>query len=223
MADTQRQRLEAREEAILAAATAVFSESGVDGARMAEIARRADVAEGTVYLYYKNKHELLEAVVDRFWRELTKGAIGAISEGATVSQQLHELAIYHLQSLIDDFKIVEITARARMRHGEPGRQLPQIREYVRVFDAIMQRGIDLREFNADTAIWQIRDVFYGTLEHSARTLVLRKQGFDPSVIDHLMRLFEPYRPSSQAHNASGLDASEIMQALSRIETKLSQS
>ena len=50
MADTQRQRLEAREEAILAAATAVFGESGVDGARMAEIARRADVAEGTVYL-----------------------------------------------------------------------------------------------------------------------------------------------------------------------------
>ena len=109
-----------------------------------------------------------------------------------------------------------------MRHGEPGRQLPQIREYVRVFDAIMQRGIDLREFSADTAIWQIRDVFYGTLEHSARTLVLRKQGFDPSVIDHLMRLFEQYRPSSQADNASGLDASEIMQALSRIETKLSQ-
>jgi len=223
MADTQRQRLEAREEAILAAATAVFGESGVDGARMAEIARRADVAEGTVYLYYKNKHELLEAVVDRFWRELTKGAIAALSEGATVSQQLHELASYHLQSLIDDFKIVEITSRAGMRHGEPGRQLPQIREYVRVFDAIMQRSIDLREFSADTAIWQIRDVFYGTLEHSARTLVLRKQGFDPTVIDHLMRLFEQYRPLSKGDNASGLDASEIMQTLSRIETKLSQS
>ena len=66
MADTQRQRLEAREEAILAAATAVFGESGVDGARMAEIARRADVAEGTVYLYYKNKHELLEAARGSF-------------------------------------------------------------------------------------------------------------------------------------------------------------
>ena len=74
MGDTQRQRLEAREEAILAAAASLFSESGVDGTRMAEIARKADVAEGTVYLYYKNKHELLEAVVDRFWRELTKGA-----------------------------------------------------------------------------------------------------------------------------------------------------
>jgi len=61
------------------------------------------------------------------------------------------------------------------------------------------------------------------LEHSARTLVLRKQGFDPTVIDHLMRLFEQYRPSPQVDSASGLESSEIMQALSRIETKLSQS
>ena len=66
MAETQRQRLEAREETILAAATAVFGESGVDGARMAEIARRADVAEGTVYLYYKNKQDLLKKAVQLF-------------------------------------------------------------------------------------------------------------------------------------------------------------
>ena len=38
MADTQRERLEAREHAILAAATAVFGELGVDGARMDLIA-----------------------------------------------------------------------------------------------------------------------------------------------------------------------------------------
>jgi TetR/AcrR family fatty acid metabolism transcriptional regulator len=87
----------------------------------------------------------------------------------------------------------------------------------------MQRGIDLREFSPDAAIWQIRDVFYGTLEHSARTLVLRKQGFDPKVIEHLMRLFEQYRPSPQADSASGLESSEIIQALSRIEKKLSRS
>ena len=88
MGDTQRQRLEAREEAILAAAASLFSESGVDGTRMAEIARKAAVAEGTVYLYYKNKHELLEAVVDRFWRELTKGAKAAVTSNAPLNQQL---------------------------------------------------------------------------------------------------------------------------------------
>lgn len=216
MGDTQRQRLEAREEAILVAATSLFSESGVDGTRMAEIARQADVAEGTVYLYYKNKHELLEAVVDRFWRELTKGAKLAVTSNAPLGQQLTELASYHLKSLIDDFKIVEITSRARQRHGEPGRQLPQIREYVRVFDLIMQRGIASGELAASTPVWQMRDVFYGTLEHSARTLVLREQPFDSSVIDNLLSLFDGYRleqTSVKKHPGSKQVALALLQQL----------
>ena len=222
MGDTQRQRLEAREEAILVAATSLFSESGVDGTRMAEIARQADVAEGTVYLYYKNKHELLEAVVDRFWRELTKGAKLAVTSNAPLGQQLTELASYHLKSLIDDFKIVEITSRARQRHGEPGRQLPQIREYVRVFDLIMQRGIASRELAASTPVWQMRDVFYGTLEHSARTLVLREQPFDSSVIDNLLSLFDGYRLEQTSVREYSGSKQAALALLQQLESEISR-
>lgn len=222
MGHTQRQRLEAREEAILAAATSLFSESGVDGARMAAIARKADVAEGTIYLYYKNKHELLEAVVDRFWRELTKGAKAAVTANTSLSQQLTELANYHLNSLIEDFKIVEITSRARQRHGEPGRQLPQIREYVRVFDLIMQRGIASGELEASTPVWQMRDVFYGTLEHSARTLVLRQNPFDSSVVDNLLSLFDGYRlkQTPQKQNIGSKQAA--LEILHQLESEISR-
>lgn len=222
MGDTQRQRLEAREEAILVAATSLFSESGVDGTRMAEIARQADVAEGTVYLYYKNKHELLEAVVDRFWRELTKGAKLAVTSNAPLGQQLTELASYHLKSLIDDFKIVEITSRARQRHGEPGRQLPQIREYVRVFDLIMQRGIASGELAASTPVWQMRDVFYGTLEHSARTLVLREQPFDSSVIDNLLSLFNGYRLEQTSVREYSGSKQAALALLQQLESEISR-
>ena len=222
MGDTQRQRLEAREEAILAAAASLFSESGVDGTRMAEIARKADVAEGTVYLYYKNKHELLEAVVDRFWRELTKGAKAAVTSNAPLSQQLTELASYHLHSLIDDFKMVEITSRARQRHGEPGRQLPQIREYVRVFDLIMQRGIASGELEASTPAWQMRDVFYGTLEHSARTLVLREQPFDSSVIDNLLSLFDGYRLNHAPAKQDSGSKQAALELLQQLESEISR-
>ena len=222
MGDTQRQRLEAREEAILEAAASLFSESGVDGARMAAIAKKADVAEGTVYLYYKNKHELLEAVVDRFWRELTKGAKSAVTLDAPVGQQLTELASYHLSSLIDDFKIVEITSRARQRHGEPGRQLPQIREYVRVFDLIMQRGIASAELAASTPVWQMRDVFYGTLEHSARTLVLRKKPFDSSVIDNLVSLFDGYRLKKQPQDNDLRSKKTALELLHQLESEISR-
>lgn len=222
MADTQRQRLEAREEAILIAATTLFGESGVDGARMAEIAKRAAVAEGTIYLYYKTKLDLLEAVVDRFWRELTAGARQAITPSETVSTQLRELATYHLTSLIDDFKIVDITSRARQWHSKPSRELPQIREYVRVFDDIIQRGINSGELEASTPIWQIRDVFYGTLEHSARTLVIRNQPIDMGVIDNLLGLFDQYRVVS-LNDAGAKDSKQaVLQALEKIEKQVSR-
>ena len=222
MADTQRQRLEAREEAILIAATTLFGESGVDGARMAEIAKRAAVAEGTIYLYYKTKLDLLEAVVDRFWRELTAGARQAITPSETVSTQLRELATYHLTSLIDDFKIVDITSRARQWHSKPSRELPQIREYVRVFDDIIQRGINSGELEASTPIWQIRDVFYGTLEHSARTLVIRNQPIDMGVIDNLLGLFDQYRVVSLNDGGAKDSKQAVLQALENIEKQVSR-
>ena len=222
MADTQRQRQEAREEAILIAATTLFGESGVDGARMAEIAKRAAVAEGTIYLYYKTKHDLLEAVVDRFWRELTAGARQAITPNETVSTQLRELATYHLTSLIDDFKIVDITSRARQWHGKPSRELPQIREYVKGFNDIIQRGIHSGELEASTPIWQIRDVFYGTLEHSARTLVIRNQPIDMGIIDNLLGLFDQYRVVS-LNDAGAKDSKQaVLQALENIEKQVSR-
>ena len=222
MANTQRQRLEAREEAILIAATTLFGESGVDGARMAEIAKRAAVAEGTIYLYYKTKLDLLEAVVDRFWRELTAGARQAITPSETVSTQLRELATYHLTSLIDDFKIVDITSRARQWHSKPSRELPQIREYVRVFDDIIQRGINSGELEASTPIWQIRDVFYGTLEHSARTLVIRNQRIDMGVVDNLLGLFDQYRAVSLNGTDEQRSKQAVLQALEKIEKQVSR-
>ena len=185
MADTQRQRLEAREEAILAAATAVFGESGVDGARMAEIARRADVAEGTVYLYYKNKQDLLAGVVGRFWTQLTLGAEAAIDPDATTAEQLEQLGRYHLNSILEQFEVVSLTYRARPQQE---RDLDQVREYVRVFDRIMRRGVDRIELPKDIPIGQLRDVFFGTLEFSARTLKLRERPYDHSVVTNLLSL-----------------------------------
>lgn len=54
---------QARREAILAAALSVFSERGFDAARLDEVATRAGVAKGTLYLYFKDKQALFEELV----------------------------------------------------------------------------------------------------------------------------------------------------------------
>ena len=92
---TRRERVEEKERAILAAARAVFVKYGFERARMAEIARRAGVAEGTIYIYYKTKNDLLQAVVLQFWDGITEGAAKAVDPKAGTFDQLRALADHH--------------------------------------------------------------------------------------------------------------------------------
>lgn len=59
-----------RREAILRAARAVFLENGYARTRMADIAARAGVAPGTLYLYFKSKESLILALVDEHFDRL---------------------------------------------------------------------------------------------------------------------------------------------------------
>ena len=61
-----RRRKEDRPEEITAAAFAAFAEKGYAGTRVEEVARRAGVSKGLLYLYFKTKEELFKAVVRSF-------------------------------------------------------------------------------------------------------------------------------------------------------------
>jgi TetR/AcrR family fatty acid metabolism transcriptional regulator len=52
----------ARKESILQAAIEVFSKGGFRNSSISEIAKRANVAEGTIYQYYKNKEDLFFSI-----------------------------------------------------------------------------------------------------------------------------------------------------------------
>ncbi|MGH9903713.1 MAG: TetR/AcrR family transcriptional regulator, partial [Pyrinomonadaceae bacterium] len=54
-----------KREAILRAATHVFARNGYFNSKVADIARQAGVADGTVYLYFKSKEEILRSIFER--------------------------------------------------------------------------------------------------------------------------------------------------------------
>ena len=213
--------MEAKESSILDAAEKIFAQVGFDGAKVSDIARAASVAEGTVYLYYKNKQDLLAGVVGRFWTQLTLGAEAAIEPDATTRAQLEQLGRYHLQSLLNQFEVVSLTYRARPQQEQ---DLDQVREYVRVFDRIMQRGVDRGELPKDSPIGQLRDVFFGTLEFSARTLKLRERPYDHSVVTNLLTIMvgssEAVSGASKGKEPSNRD---LMDTLKSIQKQLKSS
>jgi len=65
--DRQRPSQEAKRGAIIDAAIEEFGKSGLDGASVDDIARTAGVAKGTIYLYFKSKHEIFDAVLAERW------------------------------------------------------------------------------------------------------------------------------------------------------------
>ncbi len=70
-----RRRKEARPQEILEAAIGVFAERGFAAARMDEIAARADISKGTIYLYFESKEAVFKALV----RETISARIGEIT------------------------------------------------------------------------------------------------------------------------------------------------
>src|SRR5438270_7483770 len=65
----QRNGAAGKREAILRAAIRVFAHNGYFNSKVADIAGAAGVADGTVYLYFKSKEEILHSIFDRSMEE----------------------------------------------------------------------------------------------------------------------------------------------------------
>ena len=186
---TRRERVADKERAILTAAREIFICNGLDGARMAEIAKRAGIAEGTIYLYFKTKSDLMNALLAEYWDDLTRGARAILKSNKTPTDQLYALADYHLSSLVADFDFMNLTTVMRGAERQKQISLDEIRKYVAVFDDIFRRGIDRGDFVLDAPLWVARDVFYGTFEYSSRTMRLHNETDVKPVVKNMMEIF----------------------------------
>src|SRR5260370_12088303 len=93
-------RKEARPEEILTAALDVFVERGFARARLEEVARRAGVTKGTIYLYFKSKEALFKAVV--------RGTIvPVIAQGEALAQSFTGSARDLVEQLVREYWTLE--------------------------------------------------------------------------------------------------------------------
>src|SRR5687767_15829747 len=77
---------------ILRAATKVFAQHGYFQSQVADVARVAGVAAGTVYLYFKGKDDLLVSIFERSMREVLAEGRAAIDGIADPAERLRQLA-----------------------------------------------------------------------------------------------------------------------------------
>src|SRR5262245_48584403 len=94
-----RRRTDDKRGRILQAAVRVFARRGYFGARVSEIADRAKVADGTIYLYFRNKEDILVSLFDQVMSEHLVRGRQELARIPGAPAKLRAVAEHHLRLL----------------------------------------------------------------------------------------------------------------------------
>ena len=187
-----RRRKEARPDEILAAALASFAERGFAATRLDDVAARAGISKGTLYLYFNGKEELFEAVVRAALVPNLERleALSATFDGP--SAQLLERLLLTIAGVVDS----QVGAIPKLVIAEAG-NFPELARFY--LDEVVRRGLRL----------------IGTIVRRG----IGRGEFRPIDVDHAvfcviapMLLAALWKRSLEPHDEAPLDAQALAQA-----------
>jgi TetR/AcrR family transcriptional regulator, fatty acid metabolism regulator protein len=126
---------------ILEAAIKVFAEQGFFQSTIAQIAKEAGVADGTIYLYFKNKDDILVQFYHFKTRQVFERFRDAVGRPATAEEKLRCLIQAHLQEFQND-RNMAIVYQAETHQNRPlGRE--QIKDMAKMYRTIIAEVVEL--------------------------------------------------------------------------------
>lgn len=136
---------------ILEAAVRTFGRRGFHEAKIAQIAAAAKVAEGTVYLYFKNKEDLLGVIFDERMDDLLAKGRAIRSQPLSASDRLRQVVDLHVGFLAADrdlASVFQIELRRSARLVERFSRSKLV-EYFRLLESLLRDGKETGEFRPD--------------------------------------------------------------------------
>jgi TetR/AcrR family fatty acid metabolism transcriptional regulator len=168
-----------RRTAILEAATAIFAERGFFGAQVADIARGAGIAAGTVYLYFRSKDEILTSIFDRTMKEAIAEARRAVEETNDPIERLRRIAALHLSRMGRDRNLaivfqVELrqTTKFMERFSTTG-----LSEYLRLIQETIEDGQKHGAFRTALNARTAAKIVFGALDEMATNWILSRRKY----------------------------------------------
>lgn len=201
-------RAEARPQELLEAALAEFVARGYASTRLEEVARRAGVSKGTLYLYYENKAELFKAVVRKSLVANLDEAEAAIAGYQGSSRELLAYLLSEFTRRVSDSPLSGIPKLVLAEAGN----FPEIAGFYyeevvgrgrRLIQDVLQRGMDRGEFrpmDLDYA-WRvvIAPVMLGILwKHTFAALEPKGFEFERHLCSHMDLLFDGLGPLAES-------------------------
>ena len=168
-----------KREAILRAATRVFAESGYFNSKVADIARVAGVADGTVYLYFKSKEDILHSIFERNTSEAIEEGREELRKIEDPREKLRRIARHHLERLGSDRDLavvfqVELRGSTKFMEAFSAAGLAEYLHLIReVFEEGQREGLFRRDLNAKL----VAKILFGALDEMATNWILSKRRY----------------------------------------------
>lgn len=168
-----------KREAILRAAITVFAHNGYFNSKVADIAREAGVADGTVYLYFKSKEEILHSIFDRSVEEALGDARKQIENVADPKEKLRQIALLHLERLGADRDLAvvfQVELRGSTKFMEEF-SAAGFAEYLTLIRSTVEEGQRSGVFRADLNANVVAKILFGALDEMATNWILSKRRY----------------------------------------------
>lgn len=161
---------------ILRSAVQVFAQKGFYNAKVADIARRAGVADGTIYLYFKNKDEILISI---FEEEMGK-FIGCMEQALNrQSDPIEKIKIFiqaHLQFVRQNPRVAQVLQLELRQSNKFIKEYKgsKLKEYLNLLEALIQDGQTRGVIRNDMHPALIKRALFGALDEICTHWVLLK-------------------------------------------------
>jgi len=164
---------------IIEAAVEVIAENGYHNSQVSKIAKKANVADGTIYLYFKNKEDILISVFNEKMGHFIDKTIQAINEKETASEKLLTLIQMHYKQLSQSPYLAIVTQlELRQSKQELRFEINKVlKSYLEVIDMIIEQGIKEKEIRDDMNPRLLRQMIFGTLDETVTTWVMKSQRY----------------------------------------------
>jgi TetR/AcrR family fatty acid metabolism transcriptional regulator len=168
-----------KRESILRAATGVFARNGYFNSKVADIARAADVADGTVYLYFKSKEEILHSIFDQNMAEAIAAGRVLIEKLRDPREKLRRIALLHLERLGAD-RDLAIVFQVELRGSTKFMQefsAAGFAEYLGLLRKTFEEGQRSGVFRKDLNAKLVSKILFGALDEMATNWIISKRSY----------------------------------------------
>ncbi len=168
-----------KRDAIMRAATRVFAQRGFFNAQVADVAKAAGVAAGTVYLYFRSKDDLLVSVFERTMQEAIAHGRAALDGVADPRERLSRLARLHLERLGRD-RDLAIVFQVELRQTTKFMERFSssfLREYLGLIREAIEAGQADGLFRRDVSATAAAKILFGALDEMATNWILSRRRY----------------------------------------------